>query len=180
MQPPVIALWCVCRYARKTPIRIAGDPHTGVFDEPGNRLAMRHTMRLLRRHGLAIVTTRPARIAASKAVGRSFSTTHRGVDRDMTRPGNPVLSGLAEAPYVLVPLASAYDERIDELIAAAKLTPDLRWYSPDGPLARLAQRRRRMSRSRATSQMRTSFGAESGRCRRRMTKKREHDATSGV
>jgi len=41
-------------------------------------------------------------------------------DRDMTRPGNPVLSGLAEGTYVLVPLAYAYDEPIDELIAAQR------------------------------------------------------------
>jgi glycosyltransferase involved in cell wall biosynthesis len=129
MQPPVIALWCVCRYARKTPIRIAGDLHTGVFDEPGNRLAMRHTMRLLRRHGLAIVTNEAlARIAASE--GCRALVLHDLIevcDRDMTRPGNPVLSGLAEGSYVLVPLAYAYDEPIDELIAAAKVTPDLRW-----------------------------------------------------
>jgi glycosyltransferase involved in cell wall biosynthesis len=129
MQPPVIALWCIARYARRNPIRIAGDLHTGVFDEPGNRLAMRHTLRLLRRHGIAIVTN-DALAAVADAQRCPVLVLHdliEAAEPDLTRPVDPILARLHERPYVLVPLAYAYDEPVDELLAAAKSTPDLQW-----------------------------------------------------
>lgn len=129
MQPPAIAMWCVWWYARKAQARIAGDLHTGVFTEPGTRRLLRHSLRLLSRHGIAVVTNDALKDIAQDH-GCPTLVLHDLIEvceRDVTPPDNPVLAGLVDSPFVLVPLAYGYDEPIDELLEAARSTPDLRW-----------------------------------------------------
>lgn len=129
MQPPVIALWCVWWYARRHRTRIAGDLHTGVFTEPGSRMAMRHTLRLLARYGLAIVTNDALRAVADDHRCPSL-VLHDRIEAcrpDTSRPDNHLLADVADDDFVMVPLAYAHDEPIAEILEAARATPDLRW-----------------------------------------------------
>lgn len=129
MQPPVIALWCVWWHARRARARIAGDLHTGVFTEPSSRIAMRHTLRLLGRHGLAIVTNDGLRSIADEHHCPALVLHDRieVTEPDSSPPDNPTLADLADEKFVLVPLAYAHDEPVDEILGSARATPDLRW-----------------------------------------------------
>ncbi len=129
MQPPIAALWCVLRYARRSRARIVGDLHTGVFSEPVTKLAMKHTLKVLSRHGIAVVTNDALR-AEAESHGCPALVVHDPIEvrePDLTEPDNGVLADVSRGVYVLVPLAYAHDEPIDELLAAAELAPDLRW-----------------------------------------------------
>lgn len=134
MQPAVITLWCVLIYANRrrrhgAAVKVAGDLHSGVFNEPGNRLAKNHTLRLLKRHGLAIVTNEThARLARAKQC--PVQVLHNLIEvahLDATPFENSVLASVADRPFVLVPLAYAHDEPLADLLAAAGATPDLCW-----------------------------------------------------
>ncbi|OFJ52116.1 glycosyltransferase [Mycolicibacterium grossiae] len=129
MQPPIIVLWAIRRHARRTSMRIAGDLHTGVFDEPGNRLALRPTLRMLRRYGMAVVTNEALRSVA-EAHGCPALVLHDPIEAaecDPSDPADPELAAIVRDAYVLVPLAYAHDEPIDALLDAARATPDLTW-----------------------------------------------------
>ena len=128
MQPPVIALWSLLRYARSTGARIAGDLHTGVFDDPTWSWATRNTLKLLRRHGLAIVTN-DALAEESQKLDCPALVMHDRIEvweRDLTSYDDAELERISH-PSVLVPLAYAHDEPLDELLQAARETPDVQW-----------------------------------------------------
>jgi glycosyltransferase involved in cell wall biosynthesis len=129
MQPPIFALWSVLRYARRNNALVAGDLHTGVFDDPNERLATRPILRILRRRGFAIVTNDTLKNVVESAGCRAL-VLHDTIEErtpDLTPPQSPQLSALAGRPYVLVPLRYAYDEPITELLAAASSMPDVVW-----------------------------------------------------
>lgn len=142
MQPPVIALWCVWWYARRSGTRIAGDLHTGVFTEPGSRLVARHTLRLLARHGMAIVTNDALRSVAEENTCPALVLHDRieGHERDFSRPDDPDLARIVDTEFVIVPLAYAHDEPIDEILEAARLTTDIRWVLTGRPPRRVVAR----------------------------------------
>ena len=128
MQPPVIALWSLLRYARSTGARIAGDLHTGVFDDPTWSWATRNTLKLLRKYGLAIVTN-DALAETAEDIGCPTIVMHDRIEewtRDLTAYDDPKLERIG-SPSVLVPLAYAHDEPLDELLQAARETPDVQW-----------------------------------------------------
>jgi Glycosyl transferases group 1 len=139
MQPPVVALWCVLRYARGRDVRIAGDLHTGAFDDPKWMWAITHILRLLRGRGMAIVTNEELkRVAESN--GCAALTLHDLIEvcePDLTPIDNPTLAPLAEKPFVLVPLSYGHDEPLLELLSAARSTPDLCWVFTGRPPAKI-------------------------------------------
>jgi glycosyltransferase involved in cell wall biosynthesis len=135
MQPPVIALWCVWWYARRAKARIAGDLHTGVFTEASSRIAMRHTLRLLGRHGLAIVTNGELREVADAHLCPTLILHDRieALEPDTSTPENAALAELADDEFVLAPLAYDHNDPVDEILRAAAATPELRWVLTGDP-----------------------------------------------
>lgn len=55
MQPPIVALLSVAISTPRSTM-IVGDLHTGVFTDPKWKWALRLTMRVLRKRGIAVVT----------------------------------------------------------------------------------------------------------------------------
>ncbi|MCU1569982.1 MAG: glycosyl transferase group 1 [Naasia sp.] len=127
MQPPILALLPVLLYARAAGARVIADLHTGVFADPKWRWASRLLMRLLAPSGTVIVT--------NEALARI--TRARGIEtlvlHDLIEPITRVVreaalpAGLEEDSFVLVPVAYAHDEPLQEILAAASASPDLRW-----------------------------------------------------
>jgi glycosyltransferase involved in cell wall biosynthesis len=133
MQPPIFALWSVWRYARRNGARIAGDLHTGTFDDPRWPWARRHTFRLLRKYGLAIVTN-DALKAVVESHGCPAISLHDLIEVRELDPSPFVdVSVAPKAPFVLVPLAYDYDEPVKELLAAAASTPGVCWVLTGNP-----------------------------------------------
>jgi hypothetical protein len=99
--------------------------------------ATNHTLRVLRRRGLAIVTNQELKKTV-QSTGCAALALHDLVevrDQDLSPFGDPTLASLGEAGFVLVPLAYAHDEPLDELLAAARSTPDLCWVFTGRPPA---------------------------------------------
>lgn len=129
MQPPVVALLVVRALTLFRSVRIIGDLHSGVFLDPKWKWAKGLTLWLLRgRHG-AIVTNEPlARIARQRSV-RTL------VLHDLVNPipvdsasAPPPVSGIADGrPLILVPLAYANDEPVDEILTAAGRVENAMW-----------------------------------------------------
>lgn len=130
MQPPVIALVVVRLLTLFTMTRVIGDLHSGVFLDPKWRWATGLTLRLLRgRHG-AIVTNEPlARIARKRSV--RTMVLHDLVQVSPTNADTPSQPAVAQdddgRPLVLVPLAYANDEPIEEILSAAREVDDVTW-----------------------------------------------------
>lgn len=130
MLPPVVALVCV-RLTTLGGVRIVGDLHTGVFTDPKWRWAVGLTMRLLGVRGAAIVTNE---VLASRvrSHGQTALVLHDLIDESVVDDGAPLPDGLestlrASEKWVLVPLAYAHDEPLNEILGAAEATPEITW-----------------------------------------------------
>lgn len=123
MQPPVLALWAV-RAAVPKDAFVVGDLHTGVFTDPKWSWAARATLRALRRRNGAAIVTNESLAGRCRSAGVETYVLDDAVPR---RVGSaPVVTEADELKilepntYVLVPLAYAADEPIDEILAAAE------------------------------------------------------------
>ena len=130
MQPPIIALACVLWNCRRRRTRVAGDLHTGVFDDPKWTWATRLTLRLLRRRRLAIVTNQElAEIVTAR--GGAALVMHDLIeeyeDTSMQAFDDSRLEFLRGKRFVLVPVAYSYDEPLQALRDAAVLAGDVTW-----------------------------------------------------
>lgn len=127
MQPPPFALLCASVYARRHGTRIIGDLHTGVFEDPRWKWSTHLVLRILRNRGIAVVPNsslaercRAAGVEAIVSHGylQIFQPIdHRGLPQEVTDAGR----------FVLVPLAFAYDEPVQEILDAARATAHLTW-----------------------------------------------------
>jgi glycosyltransferase involved in cell wall biosynthesis len=130
MQPPVIALWSVLTYLRRTGALLVADLHTGVFTDPKWRWAARIVVRAVRRHGFAIVTNE-ALASTVRNGGARVMVLHDRIERRELDESAPFEDGrLAErlaAGFVLAPLSYAHDEPLRELLAAAAALPRVQW-----------------------------------------------------
>ncbi|SJN11875.1 Glycosyltransferase [Leucobacter sp. 7(1)] len=116
MLPPAIALLSLGR--RRTAPRLIVDLHTGFFLDPKWRWARGPALAAIRRRGgLAIVTNTHLQHECARA-GVEAVVLHDVVqDRD----------ALPHTGELLCPLSYANDEPVPEILAAARLTPELRW-----------------------------------------------------
>lgn len=130
LQPPVVSLMAVLWHTRGTGCRVAGDLHTGVFDDPKWTWATGLTLRLLRKRGLAIVTNE-ALATRVRARGGTAVVLHDLIEEYPDRSSEPFddagLHGLDARGFVLVPVTYSYDEPLRELRDAAASTPQLTW-----------------------------------------------------
>lgn len=130
MQPPVLALWATQTAAPKNAL-IVGDLHTGVFTDRKWAWAATGILRSLRRRGGAVIVTNESLARRCRSAG---TTTHVLDDAVPRRVGSQPrhfsaesLSGLRADKYVLVPLAYAADEPLEEILAAAGSDTNLTW-----------------------------------------------------
>lgn len=128
MQPPVVALLSV---AMSTPrsTRIIGDLHTGVFTDPKWKWALRLTMRILRKRGIAVVTGTEL-AERTRGHGVEALEMHDIITSVAVTDGEPddgALTDVLREDYALVPLAYAFDEPVSELLQAAREQSDITW-----------------------------------------------------
>lgn len=131
MQPPTFALWCVAVSTRSRETAIIGDLHSGVFFDPKWRWGRRSVLWILRRRGCAIVPNAElARMCADAGVPVVVS---HGLVEPIER--QRFARGSTWAKTVLVPLAYARDEPVNEILDAARLCPEVIWqltgHAPD-------------------------------------------------
>lgn len=130
MQPPVLALWAAFRAAPKGTL-IIGDLHTGVFTDRKWSWASRMILDLLRRRDGAVVVTNESLAERCRARGtRTFvldDAVPRRVGTAPEAPESAQLRDLESDSYVLVPLAYASDEPLDEILAAAAMDSGRTW-----------------------------------------------------
>jgi glycosyltransferase involved in cell wall biosynthesis len=121
MLPPTPALLSVALSRRD--LRIAGDLHSGVFNDPKWSWALGLTLQILKKRGVAIVTNESlARICRQHGV--DTIVLHDMIeDFDGPTPGAP--RGLEARQYVLFPVTYAPDEPIDAVLSAAAASPDV-------------------------------------------------------
>lgn len=151
MLPPVVALLSAAMSAPRG-ARIIGDLHTGVFTNAKWSWALGPTMRILRRRGFAIVTGEEL-ASRTRGFGVQVLQLHDMIDSPISlspTPDEPTLASLLQKEYVLVPLAYAFDEPIDALLAAATASPNITWVLTGRPPADVVEKRPRMSCSRGS------------------------------
>jgi glycosyltransferase involved in cell wall biosynthesis len=129
MQPPPVALLPVLAYARRSGAKIAGDLHTGAFNDPKWAWSTRWVLSRLRRHGLVIVTNealkRIAEQQGCQAVAVHDSLDETRLPADVEVFDDAGLATLPEGGYAVFPLAYAGDEPIAQIFAAAALLPQV-------------------------------------------------------
>ncbi|MCS5713717.1 hypothetical protein NVV95_04025 [Herbiconiux sp. CPCC 205716] len=131
MQPPFFSLFRAWLYSLRTGARLAADMHTGAFDDPRWSWATPWILRIARRKGNRVIVTNEPLARRARAAGATVLQCH-GYLRDFVAPADgsfddPALMVTAGRPYVLIPLAWAYDEPVEEIIEAARLKPDMLW-----------------------------------------------------
>ena len=122
MQPPVLALWATYLSAPKSSAIVA-DLHTGVFTDPKWKWAARWILRSQRRRGDAVIVTNDALAATCREANvKTFvldDAVPRRVGGTKSHVTDSKLEFLNADSYVLVPLAYAADEPLEEILAAA-------------------------------------------------------------
>lgn len=130
MQPPVMALWA-SRWAAPKGARIVVDLHTGVFTDPKWKWAWKGILRSQRRRGDAAIVTNEYLAATCRQYGVKTFVLDDAVPRRVGEQTAPVddtrLELLVPDEYVLVPLAYAADEPLDEILHAAKADAARTW-----------------------------------------------------
>ncbi|MGO3319206.1 MAG: glycosyltransferase [Microbacterium gubbeenense] len=128
MQPPPFALAAVLRYARKHDALVIGDLHSGVFLDPKWSHFAGWVLRTLKKYGGAIVPNSDLRDWCADADVTVF------VCHGLMAPLEPVPRELVSTllpsesdEYILVPLAYAYDEPIEQLLEAARADLSVTW-----------------------------------------------------
>lgn len=129
MQPPPLALAAVLGFARKNRSVVIGDLHSGVFFDRKWRWAHRWVLNRLKRYGGAIVpNSELKRICTDHGVTTFVSHgLVRELQHDHSTCIESVLPASADCDFVLVPLTYSRDEPVAELLAAARLTPEVTW-----------------------------------------------------
>ncbi|OZF07505.1 hypothetical protein CH300_06045 [Rhodococcus sp. 15-1154-1] len=124
MMPPIPLLIAIRVFSLFNPVVIIADLHSGVFLDPKWSWALPSTLRLLRRCDVAVVTN-PELRAVCEA---------KNIETKVVHDPLPLRSGLTNADVprredhlIVVPLSYSNDEPIQELLAAARLTPNLNW-----------------------------------------------------
>lgn len=130
MQPPVIALWA-SRLGAPRGARIIADLHTGVFTDPKWKWAWKGILRSQRRRGDAVIVTNESLASVCRKHGVQTFVLDDAVPRRVgTAPrslSNAALNSLRPEEYVLVPLAYAADEPLDEILDAAAIDHSRTW-----------------------------------------------------
>jgi hypothetical protein len=130
MQPPVVALFAAKWHMRGKNCRFAGDLHTAVFDHPKWTWATGLTLRLLRGKNLAIVTNDALAGVAAKYGARSLvmhDLIEEYPDHSNEAFDDEDLRNLVGQRFALVPVAYSYDEPLEALQEATRMTPDITW-----------------------------------------------------
>lgn len=126
MQPPVLSLACAYLHTTRSTI-IIGDLHTGTFRDPRWKWSAPIVLAVLKKRGFAVVPNENladlCRDAGVPVVVSHGYITPFDQSAHLVLPRNV----RADRPFVLVPLAFAYDEPIDEILEAARQTPELTW-----------------------------------------------------
>lgn len=121
MLPPTPALLSVALSRRNLPV--AGDLHSGVFNDPKWSWALKLTLRILKRRGIAVVTNESL-ARRCRQHGVETIVLHDMIENfDEALPEAPL--GLEAQRYVLFPVTYAPDEPIDAVLAAAAACPDV-------------------------------------------------------
>lgn len=119
MLPPFPALLAAAAGGRH--VRIAGDLHSGVFNDKKWSWALRPTLAILRRRGIAIVTNESLAQICHRS-GVETVVMHDVIEEYVGEvPSVPF--ELQKNEYVLFPVAYASDEPISEILEAATLLP---------------------------------------------------------
>jgi len=119
MLPPLPALLATTLSRRSLPI--AGDLHSGVFNDPKWSWALVLTLRILRKRGIAVVTN--ASLAQTcRDRGVETVVLHDMIEDYQEPLGAPPLD-LIRGEYVFLPVTYAPDEPIDSVLAAAAASP---------------------------------------------------------
>lgn len=119
MLPPAVALLALLGCRSRRPARLAYDLHTGFFLDPKWAWALAPALRLMRSlGGTAIVTGEPLR-RRCEAAGVPALVLHDALSA-AAPAGRPDGS-------LLCPLSYANDEPVEEILAAAALTPGIEW-----------------------------------------------------
>lgn len=130
MQPPVFALWAVRVAARRSTLIVA-DLHTGVFTDRKWSWAARGILTAMRRRNGAVIVTNESLARRCRARGaRTFVLDDAVPRRVGDAPGEAASATLADLDpesYVLVPLAYASDEPLDEILDAARHDAGRTW-----------------------------------------------------
>lgn len=130
MQPPVLALWAVIAAARKS-THVIADLHTGVFTDPKWSWAAKGTLRLLRKHSRAAIVTNESLASRCRSAGVDTYVLDDAVPRRVGTAKDllqtDALKILSADEYVLVPLAYAADEPLDEILEAAATDAGRTW-----------------------------------------------------
>jgi hypothetical protein len=129
MQPPLPALLAVVSTRQGREALLIGDLHTGALENPKWKWASGPMLRILRKRGLAVVTNAPlGEKVEARGVRALVLNDLIPVPADVSAaPDDESLVGVLSQQYVLVPLAYANDEPVDELLTAAASDPSITW-----------------------------------------------------
>ncbi|WP_432245008.1 glycosyltransferase [Arthrobacter sp. G.S.26] len=126
MQPPVLSLACAYLHTRRGTTLI-GDLHTGTFRDPRWKWSAPIVLAVLKRRGFAVVPNESLAKLCRDA-GVPVVVSHGYLTSFDHKAHSVVPKAVApDTSFVLVPLAFAYDEPIDEILEAARRTPQLTW-----------------------------------------------------
>ena len=134
MLPPMPVLLAVLS-ARIKPTHIIADLHTGFFYDPKWSWATRLELRLLRR-ALVIVTN--AELATICEQGNNRCAVLHDV-LEAPEHARQVPAARVPTPTVLCPLSYANDEPVEQLMEAARLTPNIDYVLTGAPPAKVAE-----------------------------------------
>jgi hypothetical protein len=131
MQPPFFSLLRAWIYSLGSGAKLAADMHTGAFQDPTWKWATPWILRIARSGSNRVIVTNSALAARARAAGAEVLITH-GYLRPFVAPVNPVfddarLDAASQGDFVLLPLGWGYDEPIDEILEAARRTPEIQW-----------------------------------------------------
>lgn len=131
MQPPFFSLLRSWIYSLGSGAKLAADMHTGAFQDPQWSWATPWILRIARRRGNRVIVTNSALAARAEAAGATVLITH-GYLKKFEPPASerfddPALDEASRGRFVLLPLGWGYDEPIEEILEAARRTPDVKW-----------------------------------------------------
>lgn len=137
MLPPLPSLICVWLWSRGKRVRIVGDLHTGVFSDPKWKWATALTLALLRGRNAAVVTNErlamECRLRGVHTLIAHDPITMTLTDAETEQPTSATQLLAIDENYVLLPLAYAHDEPLDEILEAARLVSSVRWVMTGKP-----------------------------------------------
>ncbi|MBP3037161.1 glycosyltransferase [Arthrobacter sp. zg-ZUI100] len=119
MLPPLPLLLVAAIYAKLHRGFIIADMHTGAFNDPRWKWSLSLTLRLLRNHSAIVTNNFLAEICRDKGV--RAEVLHDAIESSRTG------SFPVKPTSVLCPVSYANDEPIENIIHAAKVTPELDW-----------------------------------------------------